>query len=121
MGISNAIQAELHGAMLAIEIAFNKGWHNLWLECVSQLVVLAFNNVSIVPWKLRNIWQNCIELSKKTRFSVTHIFREGNYCANKIAALGFAFQGFHWWDTISRIISDDFIRNRVSLPNYRFT
>lgn len=30
-----ALHAELIGAMLAVEIALGKGWHNLWLECDS--------------------------------------------------------------------------------------
>lgn len=33
------------GRMLVIEIAFEKGCHNLWLECDSQLVVLATKRI----------------------------------------------------------------------------
>lgn len=32
LGISNALQAELTSAMIAIELAEEKDWHNLWLE-----------------------------------------------------------------------------------------
>lgn len=56
LGIQNAFYAELSGEILAIEIAFNRGWMNLWLECDFKLVLLAFSNVSIVPWRLKNRW-----------------------------------------------------------------
>jgi len=48
LGSVPALYAELMGAMRAIETAFDKGWHNLWLESDSSLVVLAFKNVSVV-------------------------------------------------------------------------
>lgn len=32
MGTKNAYQAELFGAMIAIELANQKGWHTIWLE-----------------------------------------------------------------------------------------
>lgn len=38
---SSIVQNEIMGAINAIEIAFNNGWNNLWLECDSQLVVMA--------------------------------------------------------------------------------
>lgn len=37
---------------MAIEIAFQKGWRHLWLECDSSLVIHAFKSVDIVPCKL---------------------------------------------------------------------
>lgn len=54
LGISFAFHAEIMGAILTIDIAFKKGWHYIWLECDSSLVVAAFSNPSIVPWCLRN-------------------------------------------------------------------
>lgn len=118
--MSFAIHAELNGAMLAIEIANKKGWRQVWLECDSQLVVSVFSSISIVPWQQRNRWVNCLEITKSMNFRVSHIFREDNSYADKIASLGFSVDRLHWWDTIPRIISEDFFRNRISLPNYRF-
>lgn len=54
IGNNYDLQAELLGAMLANEIAFKKGWNNLWLECDSLLVIKTFNSSNLVPWKLRN-------------------------------------------------------------------
>jgi hypothetical protein len=44
------------GAILAIEIAFDKGWHQLWLETDLQLVTLAFKQHHIIPQTLHNRW-----------------------------------------------------------------
>ncbi|PNX74819.1 ribonuclease H [Trifolium pratense] len=87
LNISTVFHAELIGAMHAIEIA-SKGCLSLWLETDSQLVSLTFKNHSIVPWRLRNRWLDCIELTKNMRFIVYHIFREDNCCADKLASLG---------------------------------
>lgn len=86
LGISSALHAELMGAMIPIEVAYKKGWHNFWLECDSKLVIQAFSSIDIVSWKLKNRWNNCLLSTKKMRFFVSHIFREGNQCADLITA-----------------------------------
>ena len=43
------------GVSVVIEMAEEKKWKKLWLECDSMMVVQAFKNMSIVPWKPRNI------------------------------------------------------------------
>lgn len=53
VGIQNAFVAKLHAVILDIEIAHQRGWHNLWLESDSQLVIAAFENPNIVPWEIR--------------------------------------------------------------------
>jgi len=52
--LQNAYHAELMGAMRAIELASSSNWNYLWLECDSALVVNAFKNKYLIPWKLRN-------------------------------------------------------------------
>ena len=37
----------------------------------------------------RNRWDTCLNYCGKMRFRVTHIFREGNAYADKLANLGF--------------------------------
>ncbi|RZB51581.1 hypothetical protein D0Y65_048131 [Glycine soja] len=46
------LSKELNGAMLAIETVFQRGWNLLWLENDSLLVIQAFRNPDLVPWKL---------------------------------------------------------------------
>ncbi|PNY06669.1 eh domain-containing protein 1-like [Trifolium pratense] len=62
IGIDTAFHADLLGVMFAIEIAHNRGWRLLWLETDSLLVTLACKTPSMVPWKLRNRWNNCMVL-----------------------------------------------------------
>ncbi|GAU26294.1 hypothetical protein TSUD_55920 [Trifolium subterraneum] len=118
--ISTAFHAELIGAILAIELASKNGWISLWLETDSQLVSMAFKNHGLVPWRLRNRWLNCVELTKNMRFIISHIFREGNRCADKIASIGLQSNSFIWWDSIPCSVSDLFNWNRLGLPDYRF-
>jgi hypothetical protein len=47
------------GAMIAIETAAVKGWSHLWLESDSMSVCHVFSSSKIVPWPLRNHWDNC--------------------------------------------------------------
>ncbi|GAU14035.1 hypothetical protein TSUD_168600 [Trifolium subterraneum] len=110
---SYALHAELIGVMSAIEIAHSKGWNNLWLEFDSKLVNLAFNSSHIVPWKLRNRWFNCLELAKTMLFRVIHIYREGDCCADKMAALDIDVDGFHWWENVPPSVQGDYISNLI--------
>jgi ribonuclease HI len=96
LNISTDFLADLIGAMHAIEIASKKGWISLWLETNSQLVTLAFKNHGLVPWRLRNKWLNCVELTKNMCFIISHIFKEGNRCADEIACIGLHSNDFVW-------------------------
>jgi hypothetical protein len=53
-------------------------------------------------------------------FFVSHIYREGNHCADKLASLGLTLHGFTWWNQISPKIKGDFGRNRMGMPYFRF-
>jgi hypothetical protein len=62
LGHSSSFEAELNGVMFVIEIAMFKRWSNLWIETDSKLSPLAFKNSSLVPWKLKNRWLNCLAI-----------------------------------------------------------
>lgn len=53
-------------------------------------------------------------------FMITHIFREGKHCADKLANLGLTVINFAWWDYASVEILADLTSNRLGLPNFRF-
>lgn len=63
LGITSSLQAELSVTMFAIEVAYQRGWHRLWLECDSSLVIYAFSISNLVPWRLHNRWKNCLLLT----------------------------------------------------------
>ncbi|KAF1865677.1 hypothetical protein Lal_00021708 [Lupinus albus] len=118
-GITDSLFAEVQAAIMAIEIANKKGWKNIWLECDSTLVVDIFKGRGVVPWRLVNSWLRCIHGISSMRFIVTHIFREGNTCADRLAAFGVTSKVYTWWDVIIRFIFEEFNRNRLGVPNYR--
>jgi hypothetical protein len=103
---STVLHAELMGIILAMEMALEKGWLRLWVESDSQVAVRASKDHSIVPWNLRNRWRNCFSHQMQLLFS--HVYREGNSCADKLAAHGHVITGFLWWDVIPPFIYHDF-------------
>lgn len=120
IGIASALNAELIGAMVAIEIAHINNWHRLWLETDSMLVFLAFKSSKIVPWSLRNRWDNCLHLLSNFSFIVTHIYREGNQCADSLANIGLALSSHFWYSSVPSQVYAEFVWNKLGYPNFRF-
>jgi len=56
------------------------------------MVVKAFSDVSLVPWKLRNKWKICLKIIKHMYFRVSYIFREGISWADKLVVDGITLQ-----------------------------
>ncbi|KAK2406970.1 hypothetical protein QL285_042639 [Trifolium repens] len=121
LGVSFAFHAELLGVMNAIDIAHEKGWWNLWLETDSMMVTLAHKSSAIVPWMLRNRWNNCLHKLKDMNFILSHIYREGNALADRLASLDLVSTGFLWFDVIPREIMPAYNHNRLGLPLFRFS
>jgi len=48
------------GAILAIELAWSKGFRRISLEYDSSLLCQAFSSFNIIPWSLRERWRKCI-------------------------------------------------------------
>lgn len=120
LGITFAFRAELLATMYAIELSYRYGWRSLWLESDSEMVVKAFANHSIVPWDLRNRWLNCISILSSMRFYVTHIFREGNICADRLAKHGLSQDGLIWLSSLPDFLFPLVQKNKAGMPAYRF-
>jgi len=67
---------------------------------------------------LRNRWHNARRLGIQVISS--HIFRESNCCADKLAAMGHSIVGAVWLDNLPSDLRLDFFRDRCGFPNYRF-
>jgi hypothetical protein len=104
--------------MRAIELADSHDWRNLWLEVDSQFVIKAFKNPSLVPWKLRTRWMNCILLTSKMNFLATHIYREDNQCADTLASAGFNVSNINVWLHIPDCIIPSYVKDRLGLPSF---
>jgi hypothetical protein len=118
IGMQTVFYAEVLGIILAIEYAAQKGWSNIWLESDSTSALLIFSKPLLVPIMLRNRWHNARHLG--IHIISSHIFREGNSCADKLANMGHAITGAIWLDTLPAGVVLDFFRDRCGLPNYRF-
>lgn len=118
IGMQNVFYAEVFGIILAIEFAAQHGWKHIWLESDSTSALLIFSKPSLVPILLRNRWHNAQALGVQVISS--HIFREGNSCADKLAFMGHDITDVVWLDTLPTSVSLDFFRDRCGLPNYRF-
>ena len=73
------------------------GLTSLWFECDPALFCVAFIARTNVLWMLCNRWNTCVNHYGKIRFRVSHIFREGIVCADKLANLDF---DFHWYNRL---------------------
>jgi len=109
LGDGNAFHAELSAVMRAIELANQRGWRNLWLETDSYLVVLAFKKVSLIPCAL-----------KQMNYVISHTYREGNKCTDKLASFGLDIQGLTIWLEMPSFIGSMFGQDRIGMPNFRF-
>lgn len=119
LGTVNVIFIELMGAILAIEHAYAHGWSNFLLEPDSKLVVMVFSKPFVVPWQIRNRWDNCTNIIRNFNFWVTHLYREGNYCTGKLVNIGLDVSNFTWWNDVHLDIKLYLIINRLELSNFR--
>jgi len=89
-----------------------------WLESDSSSAVHAFTNHSIIPLRFRNRWHKCMQLGLLVICS--HIYREGNCCADALATSGHCMTHTTWFDIMPASLSVDFTRDIHGLPNFRF-
>lgn len=121
LGVSTSFIAEMNGVMRAIEIAKEKQRLNLWVKTDSSLVVHSFNSNTLVPWHIRNRWNNILVIIRSMNCIVTHIYREGNQVADSLANYGLTSNSFEVWEGVPGFASESFARNKIGLPNFRFS
>jgi len=107
--------------MRTLELAKQRNYTHIWLETDSRIVVLAFKSTDIVPWQIRNRWINCLNYTDSISFIVSHIYREENVCADRLANIGLSLASFQYFYTLSREVREAYVQNRLGLPSYRFS
>ncbi|PRQ22702.1 putative ribonuclease H-like domain-containing protein [Rosa chinensis] len=71
----SSIDAEILAVIEAIEIAWVRNWHHLWLETDSTYVVHILSSFSMkVPWYLGVAWANCLWRVRRMNLKYSHIF-----------------------------------------------
>ena len=118
IGVGTVFEAELTGLMLAIVYGASHNWSRLWLESDSSSAVLAFKNHEAIPIRFRNRWHNCVQLGLS--IICTHIYREGNCCADALASMGHDLLETTWFHIMLSSLSVDFTRARNGMSNFRF-
>jgi len=76
-----------------------------------MLVMLVFKSISLVPWRIRTRWDNCLSLSRKMNFMVTYIFREGNCCVDSLANIGMSCNFILWMNGFHLQVRANYIRD----------
>ncbi|XP_058755287.1 uncharacterized protein LOC131628464 [Vicia villosa] len=88
LGPGSSVFEEFMAAVLAIEKARHLNWTELWLETDCALLVKAFSDSSLVPWKIKSRWLTCWAYTLSIDFRIIHIFREANFCTDVLANIG---------------------------------
>jgi len=115
--VQTTMVVEFHEVIHAMEEAQKIGLTNVCLECDFALVCVAFTARINVPRMLCNRWNTCLNYCGKIKFRVTHIFREGNVCADKLTNLEFLHRkSFHWYNRLPSSLFLEFFMNKYSLP-----
>lgn len=122
LGHQSTFFLEIMVVILAVELAFARGWCNLWLESDSLLVIhLLLKDSLCPPWKLLNHWRNCKLLISKMNFRCSHCFRETNRVANVLANLALSCNALHWWSNYPFSIGHLLSHDTNGFPCYRFS
>ena len=117
-----AFEAELLAFIFAIEKAAEFNWSKLWIEVYSIYVLWAYRKMSVsIPWKIRQRWLNALCLANNLNVVVSHIYREGNSAADKLASSAATASLDGWWFYAPPLITGLIARDMSGLPYYRFS
>ncbi|KAH6776357.1 hypothetical protein C2S52_013918 [Perilla frutescens var. hirtella] len=110
LGVGFVYEAELWGAILAIDFAISRGMTHIWLEVDSMLVLRWFAKETVlIPWRVKARLLRVLQLIQGIHFKVSHIYREGNQIADKLASTHFP-EG--WWShllpEVNALVESDF-------------
>jgi hypothetical protein len=67
---------------------------------------------------LWNRWGNCLLLGLNISYS--HIYRQGNSCADKLSNHGHTVTCYTWYDNVLSLLHEEWLRDKLDLPCYHF-
>ncbi|XP_058767147.1 uncharacterized protein LOC131640782 [Vicia villosa] len=118
IGEGSLVVAEFMATVMAIEKTKMMKWNKLWIETGCKLVVLAFSNSNLVPWKLKSLWLMCWDYTLSIDFRITHIYREANFCADFWVNIGFNSKAITWLSYVHREITKDYLLDMKGTPKF---
>lgn len=97
-GVAFAVKTELLYVIHALELAKDKAWDWIWLECDSKCVVDLIDSKSHkVLGIYRAFWSLCLEFVANIYFRVFLIYHEGNLVANCLSKHALHLSQQQWW------------------------
>lgn len=124
IGESNSTNAELAALRRGMELVLENGWTDIWVEGDSKSLVdmIVRKRAVRCAEAQKHLHQIYLIIPELDRFTVTHVFREGNRAADKFAQLGHHLNHPHIWRDappmqVTRIVDEDaqgksFLRSR---------
>ncbi|KAJ0027563.1 hypothetical protein Pint_36456 [Pistacia integerrima] len=120
LGTQCAYYTELMGVFMAVHIAHANNWRRLWIGSDSSIVVQAIQRTKLDPPEaLEPVWKNIQRKMDSMNIRCSHIYREGNRMADKLANLGLKYPSLHMWGIPPEEIQELLKHDACGLPNYR--
>lgn len=122
LGVQTAIYVEVMGFIVVVELATLKGWFPLWIDKDCKMLVAKVNSKSNdVTWRIRVRWTKCLTTLSGNMFSITHVYREGNIVADRMATIGLVLSIFTWRFQVPDIAFDVYRRNLTVVTEFRIS
>lgn len=81
---------------------------NFWIESASLTMVRAIHNTNSVLWSIKSRWLNFLYNFINLDRLITHIYREGNTCADVLASLILKNRHNTWYNHVVKDAWEDF-------------
>lgn len=106
----SSLNAKFTVVLRVIELASDKGWNKLWIKSDCLLATQAFSNDNLIPWHLRTCWNTCKKLTLSMTFTISHVYRERNMCADFLANLSCTLPLLTIFDAIPLVVRNDYVK-----------
>ena len=105
------------GFIIAVEKVIEFNWSNVWLELDLMYIVNLFNHgIGKMPWPLCSRWSRAIQYAKRMNLVVSHIYREGNNFADRLASQASSLQLQKCWMAIPKNLAPVDNRDHLDHP-----
>jgi len=118
LGAFSVPEAELMGFIITMKMEVKHHWRFFWIEDDYTSALLPFLKPSLISYLMAKPLAQLFSHGIQVVFS--HIFCEGNGCADKLASHGHMVTNTIWWDIMPEFCRGDFFRDRSGLPNFCF-
>lgn len=115
IGKTSGFMAECTALKRGLEIVLENGWCNVWLEgdSMSLMEILANRNRTTKSMQYMRVVKDIKLMIPELKYCiVSHIYREGNRAADKLAGMGYRLDGLQIWrdeppEEVLRIVRED--------------